>query len=317
MRRTEGRRKTAVDSRLASGTRRRDTVKAASRRKTDTMGRRERRVCLQLVASGGIFVLLVALKLLLPGHLAGIGQKIGDALETNLDAQAVFSVIGEVAAGEQNAEELWDSVYQAVFSGKKDVEVMKTAVITDRQDTAALEELRAFRKEQTAEPMEAEAPEGGGEAVLTSVLYSPENLPEGVCMEQAVLGFDYTAPVSGAVSSPFGYREHPTTGTERFHYGIDLAAEEGAQIACFANGTVKAVGESSSYGKYLIVTHADGAETLYAHCSAVTVSSGQAVTRGETIARVGATGMATGPHLHFELQREGTYLNPVYYVACV
>ena len=78
-----------------------------------------------------------------------------------------------------------------------------------------------------------------------------------------------------------------------------------------------AVGESSSYGKYCIVAHQGGYTTLYAHCSRVTASSGAAVKRGEKIAEVGETGMATGPHLHFELQRDGVYLNPIYYVAAV
>ena len=261
-------------------------------------------------------MLLVALKLLLPGHLAEFGQRIGIALETNVDAQAVFSVVGRAAAGEWDPGEIWENVYQAVFAEENDVEVMKTAVITDQHDTVAMEELRAFRERQATEQQEESAEEPAGEAVLTSVLYSQENLPECVSMEQVVLGLDYTGPLAGTVSSPFGYREHPTVGAERFHYGVDVAAEEGTKIACFANGTVKAVGESSSYGKYLIVTHADGVETLYAHCSAITVSSGQTVQRGETVARVGATGMATGPHLHFELQKQGTYLNPIYYVSC-
>ena len=261
-------------------------------------------------------MLLVALKLLLPGHLTEIGQRIGTALETNIDAQAVFSVVGRAAAGEWNTDEIWENVYQEVFAEEKDVAVMKTAMITDQSDTVALEELRAFRERQTAEQQEESVEEPSGEAVLTSVLYSQENLPECVSMEQVVLGFDYTGPLTGTVSSPFGYREHPTEGAERFHYGVDVAAEEGTKIACFANGTVKAVGESSSYGKYLIVTHDDGVETLYAHCSAITVSSGQTVQRGETVARVGETGIATGPHLHFELQKQGTYLNPIYYVSC-
>ena len=73
--------------------------------------------------------------------------------------------------------------------------------------------------------------------------------------------------------------------------------------------------DSSSYGKYCIVEHTGGYSTLYAHCSRVTASSGAAVTEGQKIAEVGETGLATGPHLHFELQQNGTYLNPVYYVA--
>lgn len=309
MKRTGTRRK-ETGKRLAGGKRRPDPARTTSRRTGDAMSRREKRVCLQLVACGGIFVLLVALKLLLPGHLAQIGQRVGAALEKNMDVQAVFSVIGQAASGEKETEDVLGDVYRAVFAEEESAEVMQTAHVTVCADTAALEELRSFREEQ-----EALQPEAAEEAVLTSVLYSQENLPESVSMEQAVLGFSYTAPLSGEVSSPFGYRDHPTAGAERFHYGLDLAAEEGTKIACFADGTVKAVGESSSYGKYLIVTHTGGVETLYAHCSAVTVSSGQTVGRGETIAKVGATGMATGPHLHFELQREGVYLNPIYYVA--
>ena len=76
-----------------------------------------------------------------------------------------------------------------------------------------------------------------------------------------------------------------------------------------------AVGESNSYGKYLIVAHEGGYATLYAHCSAVTVSSGSAVEKGQEVAKVGETGIATGPHLHFELHDGSTYLNPIYYVV--
>ena len=77
------------------------------------------------------------------------------------------------------------------------------------------------------------------------------------------------------------------------------------------------VGESSSYGKYCIVAHEGGYSTLYAHCSRVTASSGASVEEGEKIGEVGETGIATGPHLHFELQRDGVYLNPIYYVSAI
>ena len=125
----------------------------------------------------------------------------------------------------------------------------------------------------------------------------------------------YYTPVSGVLSSAFGYREHPVEGEERFHYGVDLAADEGMEVNCFADGTVTAVGESSSYGRYCIVAHEGGYSTLYAHCSRVVVSSGAQVARSQKIAEVGSTGMATGPHLHFELQKDGIYLNPIYYVS--
>ena len=74
------------------------------------------------------------------------------------------------------------------------------------------------------------------------------------------------------------------------------------------------MGDSSQLGNYVTVSHAGAFTTLYAHCSRISVSSGAAVKAGEKLGEVGQTGMATGPHLHFELQKDGVYLNPVYYV---
>ncbi|MBQ6985361.1 MAG: M23 family metallopeptidase, partial [Oscillibacter sp.] len=87
------------------------------------------------------------------------------------------------------------------------------------------------------------------------------------------------------------------------------------EIVCFADGVVTATGESSSFGKYCTVEHGGGFTTLYAHCERVTATAGAAVRMGDKLGEVGATGQATGPHLHFALQREGIYLNPVYYLA--
>ena len=206
-----------------------------------------------------------------------------------------------------------DEVYRAVFH-PEGAETRQTAART--ADGAALTELRNWRD---AEPLNTIPPAGEDPApeeleTMDLVLYSDEDLPENVSMRQAILGFDHETPVKGVLSSNFGYRDHPLEGTERFHYGVDLAADTGTAIACFADGTVTAVGESSSYGKYCTVTHANGCATLYAHCGRISVSSGAAVKKGEKLGEVGETGMATGPHLHFELQKDGVYLNPIYYV---
>lgn len=273
----------------------------------------ERRRLLQLAASSGIFILLVAVKLLLPGKLDGVGEKLDAALRQNMDLQAVFSAIGEAASGERDVGGALDQVYQAVFRPET-FSAYETSARLAEEEPAALTALHAAAEEQGS-PEEQEAEEPAEVATLAYVLYSSQNLPENVCMEQTLLGFRYCTPVSAPISSGFGYRDHPTEGEERFHYGVDLAAEEGCEVCCFADGTVKAVGESSSYGKYVIVSHENGYETLYAHCSAISVSSGTAVKAGDTLGRVGQTGMATGPHLHFELHRDGVYLNPVYYAA--
>ena len=145
--------------------------------------------------------------------------------------------------------------------------------------------------------------------------YSAENTPPNVCLTQQVLGFDYVQPVTGTVTDGFGYRDHPIDGDMRFHYGVDMEANSGDVICSFADGTVTAVGESSDLGKYITVLHANGYTTLYAHCSRITASSAQQIKAGDPIAEVGDTGRTTGPHLHFEMHRDTTYLNPVYYVS--
>ena len=96
---------------------------------------------------------------------------------------------------------------------------------------------------------------------------------------------------------------------------MDIAGEEGASVLCFADGTVGTVGESTILGNYVTVNHGSGISTLYAHCSAITASAGQRVRKGDAIAKVGATGNATGAHLHFEVHDGEKYLNPVYYVV--
>lgn len=302
-------------------------ARQAVHRKNEPLRPRERRQLIQLVACGTIFVLLVAAKLLLPARMEQLGEKLSGAMEQNMDVRAVFSAVGRAFTGENDIGGAVEEVYQAVFHPGDAGEALETAAAGPLllQNGAALDALREYRpaseevqpaEEQREEPSGAPA-EQAQVSTLAYVLYSDQNLPENVSLEQAILDFDYCTPVCGTMTSGFGYREHPVEGEERFHYGVDLAADTGTAISCFADGVVTAVGESSSYGKYCIVTHAGGYSTLYAHCSRVTVSSGAAVTEGQKIAEVGETGMATGPHLHFELHRDGTYLNPIYYVTAI
>jgi len=96
---------------------------------------------------------------------------------------------------------------------------------------------------------------------------------------------------------------------------VAWSAADDFYAAVDADGTVTAVGESSSYGKYITVAHEGGYSTLYAHCSRIIASSGASVKEGDVIAEVGETGVATGPHLHFELHEGSQYLNPIYYVS--
>lgn len=120
----------------------------------------------------------------------------------------------------------------------------------------------------------------------------------------------FVAPADGPVVSGFGMRFHPILRRNQMHRGIDIAAAQGAPIVAAASGTVVYAGWERSYGKVVIIDHGGGFSTTYAHCSELLVSGGRAVRKGQRIARVGATGVATGPHLHFEVRRDGVAIAP-------
>ena len=242
---------------------------------------------LRTVVCGAIFVALVALKLLLPGGMAEVRSTLGAWLVRDADFVSAFSAVGRAVSGEDGVLDSLENAYVAVFGGEQQEAEEVAGVVTD------------LAAEETPEPQVGDAR-----------LY-----PEHAAAEQRVLGFDYAAPLTGKVTSPFGWREHPTTQREAFHYGVDIAADDGAAISCFADGTVGVVGESVELGKYLTVHHENGVVTLYAHCSRVSVSSGAAVKLGDKIAEAGSTGNATGTHLHFEVHDGEDYLNPEYYLS--
>ena len=134
-------------------------------------------------------------------------------------------------------------------------------------------------------------------------------------MDRYALGLAQTvSPVLAVESSGFGWRNHPIENEERFHYGVDLAADTGTTVKAFAAGTVDYIGESDVYGQYLQLDHGNGIKSFYAHCSRLCVQQGQPVAAGEKVAESGATGDVTGPHLHFELKRDGVRINPEYYI---
>ncbi|MEA5622999.1 murein hydrolase activator EnvC family protein [Nostoc sp. UHCC 0251] len=121
-------------------------------------------------------------------------------------------------------------------------------------------------------------------------------------------------PSDASTSSPFGWRMHPVLGYRRFHAGLDFAAGYGSTIRAADSGTVIFAGWYGGYGRAVIINHGNGITTLYGHTSELYVSDGQAVERGQAIAAVGSTGLSTGPHLHFEVRRNGTPVDPGNYL---
>lgn len=121
-------------------------------------------------------------------------------------------------------------------------------------------------------------------------------------------------PVSGSVSSWFGYRRSPFGRKTEFHGGLDISAGYGTPVVATAAGTVTLAGWSAGYGKTVEINHGYGYRTLYGHNSRLAVRSGQRVERGDVIAFVGSTGRSTGPHLHYEVYENGRQINPRYFL---
>ena len=121
----------------------------------------------------------------------------------------------------------------------------------------------------------------------------------------------WPVPSSSKITSPYGYRIHPILKTKKMHSGIDIGTPSGKDIVAANSGTVLMATYNSSYGNVILIDHGGGIATLYAHCSKLLVLKGDEVARGQVIALIGSTGMSTGPHLHFEVRKNGQFVNPM------
>lgn len=127
--------------------------------------------------------------------------------------------------------------------------------------------------------------------------------------------FTWPAPSYTKISDEYGNRMHPTLGVQKFHNGIDMAAPGGSPILAAYDGKVVAAAYSGSMGNYIMIDHGDSLYTIYMHASALYVSKGAEVHKGDKIAAVGSTGRSTGNHLHFSVRVNGNYVNPRNYLG--
>ncbi|WP_462379739.1 M23 family metallopeptidase [Pseudomonas sp. Marseille-QA0892] len=141
-------------------------------------------------------------------------------------------------------------------------------------------------------------------------------LAEVASRNAALMAIPSRQPVdNGRVGSPFGNRYDPFNRRLAFHSGVDFALPTGSPVYAAAGGRVSATGWFGGYGKRIDVNHGNGLVTRYAHLSAIDVKVGQVVTPGQSIGAVGSTGRSTGPHLHFEVMKEGAYVDPERFLA--
>ena len=143
------------------------------------------------------------------------------------------------------------------------------------------------------------------------ITYASTSYGDTVSSGYTDLGISFVTPTTGIITSRFGSRESIRSSG---HRGIDIAGSTGTPIKAVATGTVVTSTYNSSYGYYIRISHGNGVETLYAHCSQLLVSVGDTVSQGQVIAKMGSTGNSTGPHLHLEVSKNGVLYNPQNYV---
>lgn len=238
--------------------------------------------------------------------------------------QRLRAELGEVISGDaeyiEAIEAMGSSFIESIRNGELRQTMNEELHRADEFIENAREQWRqALEPPEEAAPAEMAEPEEGElpavvSAFIAEQLSFSQSVPENVRMDMPLLPFEYACPVEGSGSSGFGFREHPIEQGIKFHFGTDFAANGGTAVSAFASGKVIAVGKDEGYGNYIVISHGAEAETLYAHLSRICVSEGEEVELGQLIGQVGATGLTTGPHLHFELKLEDYYLNPEFYL---
>lgn len=201
------------------------------------------------------------------------------------------------------------------------------AVIQKKKDEQSAILAQAQNDKAVAEQMQADL-QASSDAIRAMLQQrAAERAADAAAAAQAAQssggGSDYTYvqgtgqlawPVSGVITSGFGWREHPIFGRQIFHTGIDIGVDEGTPVHAADSGTVVYSGWMDGYGYAVVIDHGNGISTLCAHNSDLAVSEGQSVSKGTVIAYAGSTGNATGPHVHFEVRVNGDPVNPLGYL---
>lgn len=227
--------------------------------------------------------------------------------------------INALIHGELEVYETYENQYlhQDTYREIEEALLLKRAEIEENiLQVEALMNTEMGKKEQyTDEVTEAQRVSEETNVTLTALSVEKITLEDQIKKEEAVRkSTTFIWPASGRFTSPFGYRIHPISRTRRMHTGIDIANSSGTNIAASQNGKVIFTGYQGSYGKLIVIRHANGMETAYAHLSRISVSVGDTVTQGQSIGKMGSTGGSTGSHLHFEIRKNGTAVNPMNYL---
>lgn len=269
-----------------------------------------------------VLFLALAVRLAWPEAADRIGAGVSSLLGSP-DIGGAVQVFGRRLGGGEGVvtafRDAWSYAFEA--DGEGEIQVSRDGTETEVPASDGTgEALPAMETETAPDPVE--------DFKSSQKEYEALGVPNNVTFERPEIGVELAVPLSGPVTSGFGYRKHPSDGQVRFHYGVDIGVLRDAdgqvssdgqvsansEVGAVAEGTVEAVGDSTSYGRYVILSHPQGVESLYAHLEEVSVTDGEQVAAGQSLGTVGSTGNATGECLHLELIVNGDYVNPEYYL---
>lgn len=296
----------------------------------------ERRRLIQLAVSLALFLMVYIGRGVFPAQLEVWRM----AAAANVDFKAAFQQFGSALSQGEPVQEVLEALCVTLLGGEVEEELPPAAIPQDDrfQAPVLLGQTRGGgldymnqhgilseanfslkRDEPVQDKPSPVQPEPTEPAVVTAMAqaYTDDGvkLPRNVSMAFYELGLnETTVPVMGTATSGFGYRDSPVNGKNEFHLALDIGAAEGTEIGAFAAGTVEYIGTSDEFGNYLKINHENNVSSFYAHCSKLLVHKGDQVACGQTVALVGETGNATGPHLHLTIEKDNIRLDPAYYV---
>lgn len=240
---------------------------------------------------------------MLDRYIATKEQIAADEVKLEAEHTELLGLQEQTEAKQASVEQLMTAKQKELKNYESQISVAENQLTEYEKDIKAQEDsikqIEAQIKRQEEEARKKAAQSGGS--------YKTVNLGD--------IKFIWPCPSSSRITSSFGGRSSPTEGASSNHKGIDIGASSGSDIIAAASGEVVVSTYSYSAGNYVMINHGGGVYTVYMHASRLLVSVGQQVKQGQVIAKVGSTGYSTGPHLHFGIRVNGTYVNPRQYVS--
>lgn len=230
------------------------------------------------------------------------------------DYKDIEDTLASVLRQMKELENRDNSVYRAIFEATPIPDSARAKELEDKQEIAKVQRIKDH---QLAASINATLDNLKSRIAAQRKSYEEvEQLVKN--KEQLLARTPAIQPVSNKdlnrIASGFGYRIDPVYKTTKMHEGLDFAAPQGTPIYATADGTITTAGSTGNgYGNHVIINHGYGYETLYGHMVRVKVKNGEPVKRGQVIGWVGSTGKSTGPHLHYEVHKNGTKIDPIYF----